>query len=592
MNLRHETRIAELRPVRAALGFPFLTALSMLACITSVSSSAASEKRLSVELIRSTTDQRDFEVGPTAIARDGSDIVVTFQAALGSTYRLERKLSLTDSTWQTISGVSDLTADSNGPAQITDPGAVNLGKAFYRVTLPYQVNCNALCFIERYAADGTTPPSPTSGMRGLSSQMQKVDVGFIVDTTGSMGGAISNLKTTLSATIIPALQARIPSLGIGVAGHDDFPYSTYGMAPDQAFYISAPPQGYVTTVTAQSQTAANALTTHNGGDFPESQVPAMYKAITGVAITWPGSSLPADSPPAGTFGAVRFRSDAFSIIINITDIGHHHGKRALDKTGTNYDGTFQNTYSFATFNVDHLVTAINGIGAKFIGVGADGGIRGLGANDPYGYSAYITDKTNSTVPSSAMPPAVGCAPGQCCTGVNGVGVAPDGPGGSCRLVLSANANGTGVSTSVVNGVVAVLNTVQFSVYVQAYNDPAETTDVVGNFMLKVEPDPAGGTDPATGEVCVSFPASQLADNFSGPQALVAGPDGVPDTITQVNPGPLYCFKVTPKPNTVIPQTTTEQAFRAWLRVIAIKPNGTIVLGPDREVLFIVPPIGY
>ena len=224
-------------------------------------------------------------VRPTNITHNGSNIAVTFQAALGSTYRLERKLSLTDSTWQTISGVSDLTASSNGPAQITDPGAVNLGKAFYRVTLPYQVNCHALCFIERYAADGSIPPSPTSGMRGLSSQLQKVDVGFIVDTTGSMSGSISALKTNLSTTIIPALQARIPDLGVGVAGHDDFPYSTYGSAPDQAFYVSVPPQGYVTTVTAQSQTAANALTTHNGGDSPESQVPAIYKAITGAAIT-------------------------------------------------------------------------------------------------------------------------------------------------------------------------------------------------------------------------------------------------------------------------------------------------------------------
>ena len=252
----------------------------------------------------------------------------------------------------------------------------------------------------------------------------------------------------------------------------------------------------------------------------------------------------------------------------------------------------QNTYSFATWNVDNVVTAMNNIGAKFIGVSVDNGVRGLGPNDPYGYSAYITDKTNSTVPSSAIPTAVGCAPGQCCTGVSSAGVAPDGPGGTCRLVLSANANGTGLSTSIVNGVVAILNSARFSVYVQAYNDPSETTDVVGNFMLKVEPDPAGGTDPVTGEVCVSFPASQLADNFIGPKALVVGTDGVPDTITQVNPGPFFCFKVTPKPNTVIPQTTTEQTFRAWLRVLAIKPNGTIVLGPDREILFIVPPIGY
>ena len=88
--------------------------------------------------------------------------------------------------------------------------------------------CGALCFDEPYSADGSIPPMPASGKRGLSTQMQKVDVGFIVDTTGSMGGEIIALRNSLSLTIIPALQARIPSLGIGIAAHDDVPYSTYG----------------------------------------------------------------------------------------------------------------------------------------------------------------------------------------------------------------------------------------------------------------------------------------------------------------------------------------------------------------------------
>lgn len=602
MTMRQAARILGLRPIRAALGIPFFTGLFLLAWISSVSGSESirvTTEQGNVEDSRSVDDRGplspDAEVilaRPTNLARNGSNIIVTFPATLGSTYRLERKLSLTDSTWQTISGVSDLTATNNGFAQITDPGAINLGQAFYRVTLPYQVNCHALCFIERYAAGGGIPPSPTLGVRGLSSKLEKVDVGFIVDTTGSMGGSITALRNSLSTTIIPALQARIPNLGIGVAGHDDVPVSPYGATTDLPFYVSSPPNGYVTTVTAQSQTAANALITHNGLDLPESQVPGIYKAITGAAITWPGGSLAADSPPAGTFGALRFRSDAFPIVINITDISHHNGKRALDKTGTNYDGAFQNTYSFSTFNVDNVVMAMNNIGAKFIGVGADGGARGVGPNDPYGYSAYITDRTDSNVSPSAFTPGPGCVAGQCCTGVSGAGVTPDGPGGSCRSVWSVSTSGTGLSTSIVNGVVALLDTSRFNVYVQAYNDPAETIDVVSTFILKVEPDPAGGIDPVTGEACVSFPASQLADNFIGPKALVAGSDGVPDTIMQINPGPLYCFKVTPKPNAVIPQTTTEQAFRAWLRVLAIKPDGTIVLGPDREILFIVPPIGY
>jgi hypothetical protein len=454
--------------------------------------------------------------------------------------------------------------------------------------MPNGPGCGSLCFVEPYSSNGSIPPTPTSGKRGLSTQLTKVDVGFIMDTTGSMGGEINNLKAALSTTIIPGLQARIPNLGIGVAGHDDVPISPYGDAGsgDLPFYLRTA----VTTNTSAAQAAANSLTTHSGNDTPESQVLALYKAITGAAVNWPGGGIAADSPPAGTFGGMQFRSDAFTIAINITDAPHHNGKRALDTTGTNYDTTLQNSYSFTTWNADNVVTACNNAGAKFIAVNSDG-VRSF---DPmvnaYGFAAFLTDKTGSYVPVSAFisrPP--GCSPSQCCTGINGVGVAPDGPGGNCRLIWTVDTAGSGLGNQIVNGVGALLNTVKFDIYVLAYNDPAETTDVVGNFMQSVEPDPTGGTDPATGDVCVTFPPGELADNFTGPKALIAGADGVPDTIAQTNPAPVYCFKVTPKPNSVIPQTTTQQTFRAWLRVLAIKPNGIITLGPDRDVLFIVPP---
>ena len=69
------------------------------------------------------------------MTRSGGAIVIDFSEAIaGRTYRLERKLALTDPIWQGISGVSDLTPVNSGPAQITDPGA-SFGQAFYRVRL-------------------------------------------------------------------------------------------------------------------------------------------------------------------------------------------------------------------------------------------------------------------------------------------------------------------------------------------------------------------------------------------------------------------------------------------------------------------------
>lgn len=71
--------------------------------------------------------------GIIGIARHGADMAITFEAEQGVTYRLERRLSLTNGAWQSVPSVNEPLAASNGPAGITDAGAVNLGGAFYRV---------------------------------------------------------------------------------------------------------------------------------------------------------------------------------------------------------------------------------------------------------------------------------------------------------------------------------------------------------------------------------------------------------------------------------------------------------------------------
>lgn len=70
-----------------------------------------------------------------SIADNGNDIAVGFSAVAGGTYRLERKINLTDATWQSIPGVADFTASTTGTAQIIDPGEGNQPGAFYHVLL-------------------------------------------------------------------------------------------------------------------------------------------------------------------------------------------------------------------------------------------------------------------------------------------------------------------------------------------------------------------------------------------------------------------------------------------------------------------------
>jgi len=70
-----------------------------------------------------------------SVVLNGRDIVVKFDAMAGKTYRLNQTLDLTNPDWQSVPGVSDLTAASTGPAQFTYTNGATLGKAYYRVQL-------------------------------------------------------------------------------------------------------------------------------------------------------------------------------------------------------------------------------------------------------------------------------------------------------------------------------------------------------------------------------------------------------------------------------------------------------------------------
>jgi parallel beta-helix repeat protein len=74
-------------------------------------------------------------LGASGIARSGTNIVVSAEVVQGKIYRLERKLSIDDPTWQSIPGVVDLVATGNDTESITDLNASSLGKAFYHVRL-------------------------------------------------------------------------------------------------------------------------------------------------------------------------------------------------------------------------------------------------------------------------------------------------------------------------------------------------------------------------------------------------------------------------------------------------------------------------
>ncbi len=438
-----------------------------------------------------------------------------------------------------------------------------------------------------FIAPNGSPPTPGNRTLALDAAVTRADVAFVVDTTGSMGGTLAALRASLATTVIPSLRALVPDVGIGIAGHDDFPYGTYGAAGDLPAYVAAA----VTTDAAAAQAAVNGLTVHNGYDEPESQVPALEHALTGAALAWPGGGVAGVSPPAGTFGAMRFRSDALPFLVSLSDASFHNGKRALDRTGTSYDTTLQEVYSFYSYNVDDVVTELVTRGVTFIGGAADDGSRALTAGVPYADMAYISDESGSSAPPSAF---TGCSAGQCCTGVAGAPVAPDGPTvdgvHQCRLVFSYGRDGSGLAPAFLASFRAALLSGTADLYAVFYNDAAEAQDAVSAFVEGAVPIPAGGTDAVDGAVCVPFPSTQLADLLTGAIGS-PGADGAYDTVRSAGlGGATYCFAVTPKTNTAIAQDGTAQVHEVWVKLLASRRYGaTLSLGADRPIYFVVPP---
>jgi hypothetical protein len=80
-----------------------------------------------------TVEIQPFHVNSISGSENG--MVIGIDGWVGDTYRIERKLLLTDSNWQAIPNANDVTPSTNGPVALNDPAGPNEAEAFYRVVL-------------------------------------------------------------------------------------------------------------------------------------------------------------------------------------------------------------------------------------------------------------------------------------------------------------------------------------------------------------------------------------------------------------------------------------------------------------------------
>jgi hypothetical protein len=369
-------------------------------------------------------------------------------------------------------------------------------------------------------------PDPPNDVLKFATNIQTVDVAFVMDTTGSMSGSITNLKTSLTSTIIPGL-AVIPSVGLAVFDHKDF--------SDGAAVLTV--RQRITTDVAKAKAAVSAMSATGGGDEPEGQVAAKDNALTGKA----NSPIPAWTPAAGTFGGAEFRPGAVPVVVLITD-AHWHDPSGVATTAS-------------------VTTAFNAHNAKFVGVN-------VGSKGGAGQADGLSDSTKSLLDPAAFKGK--CGAGMCCTGYKGAGVSPTGPGGKCRLNFDGG-SGDGVSDSIVGAIQAISVGSTYDVKADISNDPTNPDAVdATKFIDKLR---------AMGEGDATAGCEKHATYDSGV--------GYQDTFKDVVVGTAVCFEVLPKMNDFVPPKESAQFFNAFIDMIGMP--GKVNLGDRRTVVFLVPP---
>lgn len=412
--------------------------------------------------------------------------------------------------------------------------------------------------------------APDNDELEFQTDVRNADVVFNMDTTGSMGGSINRLRSSLTTTLIPAFAAELENPGYAVTQFDDFPCNSHGSGADRPLIL----RQRVTTSARDAENGVDALVLHSGGDSPESGIEALFQIATGLGRTNRSMCLAGDESafivqpfdPAigflrgisdGVIGGVGFRQGAVPIIFHITDaLTHAKGETASGSSPYRYGAT-----RVETFN------ALGAIGARVIGVAASST-----ANVRQDLES-MSQATGSTVPACAWDAdrPSGCGSGQCCTGSSGTGVSP--VGGTCPLVYTSASSGAGLDTSILSGIRALLSfaTLNLTTRVRPDLDTLEETGIdTSCFIESIIPTTAV---PPEGS-CVSTPAIADLDR-----------DGEDDGFTNVTPGSVLNFDVVAR-NDCVPGTDRPQVFEAYIDVV--EQRGSAVYD-TRLVTILVPP---
>ncbi len=297
----------------------------------------------------------------------------------------------------------------------------------------------------------------------------QADLTLSLDTTGSMGGEIVNVRNGFS-TLVGSVQALVPDTAFAAASWQDFPVAPFGDPP------GAPgnPSGdlpwrlwqAVTTNTNLVQTALNAMSAVGGNDTPESGYEALYQAGAGTGVSWTGGSVP---PYSGAgLGGVGFRAGALPLLAHLTDAASH--------TAADYAAAIPNAHSSTA-----AFAALTSLGVRVIPV--------FSGTDTTANTQLLdaATATGAEVLPCGFTHGAGCPANQCCTGLGGTGEPPNGSG-RCPLRFRIPDTGTWATSAIVAGIEAAVKYGTHEVLAGATDDGSPGTLDTTCFIDRIEAD--------------------------------------------------------------------------------------------------------
>ena len=435
--------------------------------------------------------------------------------------------------------------------------------------------------------------------------VSKLDLVFNVDTTGSMNGSISSVKSNITS-MIDRVRSMVTDSGFALTSFDDFPgvqahdESTWlggaGGGSDRPFLL----MGAISTVidTVKGYTNHSHFKASGGADGGESGTESLYQIATGEGIHWLNGttkdSVEARENVGDTWGGVDFRRNTLPVVVHITDIFSHEASSSTYLTLTSTSAKnlyYQECSSTITSNcvysphyTDDLVPVLKSTGVRVISLN-------VGTGNKYNQMTTWSRESNAIVPACAFKTAentwkcgTNTQANMCCLGSAKAAETVNGKANQCILVY--NGAQSEVATYISQGVDALVKYGTYEVSTQIIGEaiPGKSYGTEC-FIKKVEAlsyiPPAQEPEKSCNPVAEPYVVDSTKGYIDGFRNFATG------TSTAGKAGAQLTFKVVAENDTCVEPTSETQVFEATIRVI----NPTTGLKfADQKVSILVPAV--